>query len=204
MQQLYPGSPRWYMRHLENAHEIRSYAVLVSVQGHVWLQGPNTGGLFRVSVSCHDFPQVPVSCGVPSEHLCRYLQASVVAGAIMLDRIPTIFGDADDFSLSLPEFQAAVEDCARAAHSNPVVLREIKSSIYESAWVWYNHKHAGGGELSACVCENQYLDQLCFWPCCKTEAQFIPAIVMSCRPNRRWTHPSLSRQLIGREMDKLR
>lgn len=53
----------------------------------------------------------------------------------MLDGIPTVFGDADNLSLSLPEFQAAVEDCARAVHSNPVVLKEIQSSIYKSAWV---------------------------------------------------------------------
>ena len=53
----------------------------------------------------------------------------------MVDGIPTLFGDADDVQLSLPELQAAVHDCARAGHSNPVVLKEIQLAVYESAWV---------------------------------------------------------------------
>ena len=53
----------------------------------------------------------------------------------MSDGIPTLLGDANDIIFSREDFQAAVEDCAKAASSNLVIFKEVQSSIYESGWV---------------------------------------------------------------------
>lgn len=53
----------------------------------------------------------------------------------MVHGIPTLFGDADDVAMSLPDLKAAVDDCARAGKSSPILFKETQLTVHASAWV---------------------------------------------------------------------
>eukprot|EP00892_Ulva_mutabilis_P008070 jgi/Ulvmu1/5635/UM023_0175.1 len=63
-----------------------------------------------------------------------YLQASLVAGSILSNGVPTLFENANDFKMSRSDLLVAVEDCARAGRSSAILVKEMQVAIHASAW----------------------------------------------------------------------